>query len=177
MKVFSKLCLAVTPLVLLVACASTQEKAATPEQPSTEQRTAPAAQPEATPTPAPDHRLHGSPLEDPNSPLSKRTIYFDFDKADIKPEFRPILQAHAEYLSANPSVKIVLEGNTDERGTREYNMGLGERRAKAVKSFLTLQGVRDSQLQTVSYGEERPVSMCSAEECWSLNRRVEIVYR
>jgi peptidoglycan-associated lipoprotein len=177
MKFLSRLCLSITPIVLLAACASTQEKAATETAPS--EQSAPAVMPEPAPTtaPAPDQRMQGSPLEDPSSPLSKRTIYFDFDKADIKPEYRAILQAHAQYLSANSNVRIVLEGHTDERGTREYNMGLGERRATSVKSFLTLEGVSAAQVQTVSYGEERPVSSCAAEECWGLNRRVEIVYR
>ena len=172
MKVFSKLCLAVTPLVLLAACASTEEKAATPEQPATEQHAAPAAQlPQATPTPAPEQRTPGSPLEDASSPLSKRTIYFDFDKADIKPEFRTILQAHAEYLSANPNVHVVLEGNTDERGTREYNMGLGERRAKASFDYLVSLGVTADRLKTLSYGKEVPVCQEHSEDCWSRNRR------
>jgi peptidoglycan-associated lipoprotein len=177
MKFFSKLCLTLTPLVLIAACATTKEKTAPAPATPAEQPAAPGAQPQAVPTPVPAQPAEVNPLEDPHSPLSKRTIYFDFDKADIKPEFRAILQAHAEYLSGHSNVHIVLEGNTDERGTREYNMGLGDRRANAVKSFLTLQGVSPAQIQTVSYGEERPVATCAAEECWKLNRRVEIVYR
>jgi peptidoglycan-associated lipoprotein len=103
-------------------------------------------------------------------------IYFDFDKADIKPEYRDIVQAHAAYLAQNSGTKVTLEGNTDERGTREYNMGLGERRANAVKSVLTLQGASAGQVDTVSYGEERPVAMGHDEQSWGQNRRVEIVY-
>ncbi len=119
----------------------------------------------------------GSPLDDPSSLLSKRVIYFDFDRTEIRQEFRDIIRAHSEYLTANPRTRIVLEGHTDERGTREYNMGLGERRANAVRSMMTLQGVASSQIETVSYGEERPVALGHDEESWRLNRRVEIVYR
>jgi peptidoglycan-associated lipoprotein len=118
----------------------------------------------------------GSPLDDPNSLLSKRTVYFDFDKSEIKPEARKIIEAHAEYLSSHPSTHIVLEGHADERGTREYNLGLGERRAKAVEQVMTLLGVSRSQIEVVSYGEERPAAMGHDESAWSLNRRVEIVY-
>jgi peptidoglycan-associated lipoprotein len=118
-----------------------------------------------------------SPLDDPNSLLSKRVIYFDFDKADIRPEFRDIVQAHAAYLGQNSSVRVTLEGHADERGTREYNMGLGERRAIAVKNVLGLQGAGSGQLDSVSYGEERPVAAGHDEQSWGLNRRVEIIYR
>src|SRR5690606_35852049 len=123
------------------------------------------------------HGFQGSPLDDPDSLLSKRVIYFDFDRAEIKPEYRQIIQAHAEYLSANRNTRIVLEGHTDERGSREYNMGLGERRATAVRSIFTLQGVSSDQIETVSFGEERPVAMGQSEDSWRLNRRVEIIYR
>lgn len=118
----------------------------------------------------------GNPLEDPNSLLSKRTVYFDFDKSDIKPEARDIIEAHAKYLSEHPTTHIVIEGHCDERGTREYNLGLGERRAKAVKQVMTLLGVSGSQLEVVSYGEERPAAMGHDEDAWALNRRVELIY-
>ena len=136
--------------------------------------TAPAAEPSAAPM-APEMAI--DPLQDPTSPLAKRVIYFDFDKSDIKSEYRPILQAHAEYLSAHPRVHVRLEGHADERGTREYNIGLGERRANSVRAYLTLQGVSASQIETISYGEERPVAMGHDESSWRLNRRVEIVYQ
>jgi peptidoglycan-associated lipoprotein len=100
--------------------------------------------------------FQGDPLDDPNSLLANRVIYFDFDKSDIKSEFTDTVRAHAEYLANNPDVNITLEGHCDERGTREYNIALGERRANAVKRMLTLQGVSASQIRTVSYGEERP---------------------
>ena len=104
-------------------------------------------------------------------------IYFDYDQADIRPEFNELLAAHGRQLVANPNMNLRLEGHTDERGSREYNIGLGERRAQAVRRVLTLQGVAASQLPTVSYGEERPAQTGSDEESWRLNRRVELVYR
>lgn len=102
-------------------------------------------------------------------------IYFDFDQATLKPDARALLLAHAERLKENPT-EVRLEGHADERGSREYNMALGERRANAVRDFLVLQGVRRSDLEVVSYGEERPLAMGSTESAWSKNRRVEIVY-
>jgi peptidoglycan-associated lipoprotein len=108
--------------------------------------------------------------------LQKRTIYFDFDSSEIKPEFTDLLGAHAHYLASNASIRVRLEGNTDERGSREYNIGLGERRAQAVRRALMLQGVSESQITTVSYGEERPAVTGHTEEAWSRNRRVELVY-
>jgi peptidoglycan-associated lipoprotein len=108
--------------------------------------------------------------------LAKRTIYFDFDNSEIKGEGTDIVAAHAKYLAANPTARVRLEGNTDERGSREYNIGLGERRAQAVRRALLLQGASDAQLSTVSYGEERPASAGHDEAAWAKNRRVEIVY-
>jgi peptidoglycan-associated lipoprotein len=108
--------------------------------------------------------------------LAKRTIYFDFDSSEIKGEGTDIVAAHAKYLSKNGPMKIRLEGHTDERGSREYNIGLGERRAQAVRRALLLQGAAEGQLSTVSYGEERPAAAGSDEAAWAKNRRVEIVY-
>lgn len=118
----------------------------------------------------------GNPLDDPNSLLAKRVIYFDFDKSDIKGDFRDVIQAHAEYLANNSDVSVTLEGHADERGTREYNIALGERRANAVKSMLTLQGAAASQIRVVSYGEERPAALGHDEDAWALNRRAEFIY-
>ena len=108
--------------------------------------------------------------------LAKHIIYFDFDKSDIKPEFVEIITVHARNLTAHPNLKLRLEGNTDERGTREYNIGLGERRAQAVRRALMLQGVAESQLTTVSFGAERPAVAGDDEAAWAQNRRVEMVY-
>jgi peptidoglycan-associated lipoprotein len=103
-------------------------------------------------------------------------IYFDYDRAEIKPEFVPIVTAHAKYLNLNNANKIRLEGHSDERGSREYNIGLGERRAQAVRRALMLQGVTEAQITTVSYGEERPAVQGSDEAAYAKNRRVELVY-
>ncbi len=112
----------------------------------------------------------------PRASVRNRTVYFDFDRDEIKAEFREIVAAHGRYLAANPGTRVRLEGHADERGSREYNIGLGERRAQAVRQALLLQGAGASQLATVSYGEERPAVTSSDEESWALNRRVEIVY-
>jgi peptidoglycan-associated lipoprotein len=108
--------------------------------------------------------------------LAKRTIYFDFDSSEIRGEGTDIVAAHAKYLAQRGGMKIRLEGHTDERGSREYNIGLGERRAQAVRRALLLQGATEAQLSTVSYGEERPAAAGSDEGAWAKNRRVEIVY-
>ncbi len=108
--------------------------------------------------------------------MKNLVVYFDYDQAEIKPEFNGMLAAHGQYLAMNATATLRLEGNTDERGSREYNIGLGERRAQAVRRALMLQGAAANQLTTVSYGEERPSSTGSSEESWRLNRRVELVY-
>jgi peptidoglycan-associated lipoprotein len=108
--------------------------------------------------------------------LKIRTVYFEFDSSEIKSEYNDMITAHARYLAANPSMRIRVEGNTDERGSREYNIGLGERRAQAVRRALMLQGVTEAQITTVSYGEERPAVTGHTEEAWSRNRRANIVY-
>jgi peptidoglycan-associated lipoprotein len=104
-------------------------------------------------------------------------IYFDFDKSEIRPEFADIITANARNLTKHPNLKVKLEGNTDERGTREYNIGLGERRAQAVRRALMLQGVSENQLSTVSFGAERPAVEGDDESAWAKNRRVELVYQ
>jgi peptidoglycan-associated lipoprotein len=108
--------------------------------------------------------------------LVKRIVYFDFDSAEIKGEGTDIVAAHAKYLAGHTGTRVRLEGHTDERGSREYNIGLGERRAQAVRRALLLQGAADGQISTVSYGEERPAAAGHDEASWAKNRRVEIVY-
>lgn len=177
MNFVTKMTVAVLPFALLAACASTPEEQAAPaDTGSTQTMTAPGGGAE-TMGAGGNGGFQGSPLDDPNSLLSKRVIYFDFDKADIKAEYRDIVQAHAAYLGQNANVRVTLQGHADERGTREYNMGLGDRRANAVKNVLTLQGASAGQVDTVSYGEERPVAMGHDEQSWGQNRRVEIIYR
>lgn len=107
---------------------------------------------------------------------SQRVIYFDFDNSDIRPEFVDVVAAHGRFLAANPALRVRLEGHTDERGSREYNIALGERRAQTVRRALALQGVKESQIATVSYGEERPAVAGSDESAYSKNRRVELFY-
>lgn len=115
---------------------------------------------------------------DPDIALrNKRTLYFEFDSAELDSESLKIVRAHGRYLLANPGIRIRLEGHTDERGTREYNVALGERRAKAVERVMLLQGVARSQLSSISYGEENPVDLGHTESAWAKNRRVEIQYR
>jgi peptidoglycan-associated lipoprotein len=108
--------------------------------------------------------------------LAKRIVYFDFDSSDIKGDGNDVVAAHAKYLASHASTRVRLEGNTDDRGSREYNIGLGERRAQAVRRALLLQGATESQIATVSYGAERPAVVGNDEAAWSKNRRVEIVY-
>lgn len=117
-------------------------------------------------------------LNDPNNILSKRNIYFDYNSDAIRVEFRPNISAHAKYLKAHSDAKVMLQGNADERGTREYNLSLGQRRSVSVKKALNVLGVSDSQIETVSYGEENASTYCSfdSDSCYQLDRRVEIVY-
>ncbi|GAB4344916.1 MAG: hypothetical protein Kow006_01450 [Gammaproteobacteria bacterium] len=115
-------------------------------------------------------------LNDPTSLLSKRTLYFDFDSSKIGETEREIITAHGNFLAASPGLKVILEGHADERGTREYNIGLGERRAQAVRQLLLFLGVQSDQIQTVSFGEEKPAALGHDESAWRLNRRVEIIY-
>ncbi len=119
---------------------------------------------------------NGSEMNDPASPLYNRVIYFGYDISSIEPEYRDIVITHGQYLAANPEVIVSVEGHCDERGSREYNIGLGERRANAVRDLLLAQGASESQIVGISYGEERPAELGSTEAAWSKNRRVELVY-
>ena len=117
-----------------------------------------------------------SQLDDPQSPLSVRVIYFEYDSSEIKAEYRAAVEAHAAYLTQNSGTTVTLEGHADERGSREYNLALGERRAQSVKQQMMLLGVSSSQIRLVSYGEERPAVDGHDESSWEQNRRVEILY-
>lgn len=116
-------------------------------------------------------------LKDPNSPLSKRVIHFDYDSSAIRDEFRALLEAHAEFLKSNPASKVILQGHADERGSREYNLALGQRRAESVYKAFALLGVGESQMEAVSLGEEKPVAEGHDEAAWQQNRRTEILYQ
>ena len=168
-----RLALALVLLSVVTACKQDVKPTSGPEG-TTPPPVAP-TQPQDT---SPDPRDWTDPrnLDNPASLLSKRVIYFDFDKSDIRPEFRDIVTAHATYLAARSSAKVTLEGHADERGSREYNLGLGERRGNSVGSALGAQRAPRDHVDVVSYGEERPVCRNSEENCWEKNRRVEIVY-
>ena len=145
---------------------------------SKKQEVKPQPAPEQAPMTAPvqtEHKYTPADL-DTDACLRQRVVYFDFDKDEIKPEFQQIMACHAKYLQDRPMAQIRLEGNADERGTREYNLGLGERRGNAVSSALQAAGGSSSQLEVISYGKEKPVCREHNEDCWSKNRRVEIVY-
>ena len=116
-------------------------------------------------------------LTDPKSVLSRRSIYFDLDKYDVKDEYKDLVAAHAKFLNANRGFKVLLQGNTDERGSREYNLALGQKRAEAVKRSLTLLGVTEAQIESVSLGEEKPKDAGHDEAAWSQNRRADILYK
>lgn len=116
------------------------------------------------------------PLNDPNSPLAKRSVYFDFDSYSVKPEYQSVLNSHAQYLGTNKSRRILIQGNTDERGTSEYNLALGQKRAEAVRQSLATMGVPDSQMEAVSLGKEKPKATGHDEASWAENRRADINY-
>ena len=164
--------------VLLAACASKEPAKDVP----VETRSAPASTttstaPTTTTTPVAQVATPTlSPLNDPNNILSKRIIYFDYDKDSVRSEFQAVVQAHAKYLADNRGRKIRLEGHADERGSREYNMALGQRRGDAVRKAMNLLGVGNDRMETVSFGEDKPRAQGSTEEAWAQNRRVEIVY-
>jgi peptidoglycan-associated lipoprotein len=117
-----------------------------------------------------------NPLRDPSSPLSKRAIYFDFDSFVVKDEYKPTIEAHAKYLQQNRGAHMTIQGNTDERGSREYNIALGQKRADAVKRMMTLLGAQDQQIETVSFGKEKPRGQGHDESSWAENRRDDVVY-
>ena len=117
------------------------------------------------------------PLNDPRGPLAKRSVYFDYDSYIVKDEFRPLIEAHAKYLVANKNRKVLIQGNTDERGGSEYNLALGQRRAEAVRKMMTLLGVAEAQLEAVSLGKEKPKALGHDEAAWAENRRVDLVYQ
>ncbi|RZU99069.1 peptidoglycan-associated lipoprotein Pal [Spiribacter vilamensis] len=120
--------------------------------------------------------VSGEPLEDPDSPLSDRVIYFDYDSSTLSEDAMALIEAHGEYLANNGDRRMLVEGHTDERGSREYNLALGERRAESVEQALLISGADDDQVETVSYGEESPAVSGSGESVWSENRRAALVY-
>lgn len=162
-------------LMVLAGCASTSEPEPMPEpvmEPEPEPAPPPVVRPDPKPTVSPD----GVPLDPQSGEPIATTFYFDFDRSELKPRARTLLAGHARYLRDNPRTRVTVEGHTDERGTREYNLALGERRAAAVRSYLQSLGVRASQMSTVSFGEERPVDPGHSESAWAKNRRAVLDY-
>ncbi|QDC99455.1 peptidoglycan-binding protein [Candidatus Methylopumilus universalis] len=115
-------------------------------------------------------------LRDPNNILSKRSIYFDYDKDTVKAEYKDLLAAHAKYVASHPKAKMTLTGNTDDRGSREYNVSLGQKRSVSVKKSMNVLGAQDAQIETVSFGEERADTNCKDDVCYGKDRRVDISY-
>lgn len=175
MSKWLKLSVAAFAALVLAACASqpTDQTANAGSQPQAQQQ-----QNQGVETSTMGEQGSGQmdELDNPDSPLSQKVIYFAFDKSDIKPEYLDVLKAHAEYLVNHPDVSVRLEGHTDERGSREYNIALGDRRAQSVRRVLLFQGVSADQISTVSYGEERPAVDGHTEDAYAKNRRVELVY-
>jgi peptidoglycan-associated lipoprotein len=175
--------LAVAALAAFVAaCSSTpdSEQAPAPVEDSKPGATGPSTAP-VTQQPIGTTQIGGDPnkdprLTDPKSVLSKRSVYFDFDSDAIKPEFVPVVEAHGAFLRQNPGAKMLIQGNADERGSREYNLALGQRRADALKKRLVLLGAKDTQVESVSLGEEKPVCSDASEECYAKQRRDDMLY-
>jgi peptidoglycan-associated lipoprotein len=168
----SRAALAAAALFLVAGCAS---QSTTPDQaPQPQAAAQPAAQPSATP---PASAPAASPARDPRDGYAKRSVYYEFDGYDVKAEYRPLVEAHAQFLKQNPSARITIEGNCDERGSREYNVALGQRRAESVMKMMTLLGVRDGQIESISFGKEKPRVAGNSEAAWSENRRSDFTYK
>ena len=190
MKPIFKLALAAIAAAALAGCSSTPETVAPVENrtstavvmPETGTSTSgvnPNAGASGTAMPTtttPTGSTSANPLRDPRSPLSRREIFYDYDSFTVRDEYKPLLEAHAAYLKQNRNARIKVEGNTDERGSREYNLALGQKRSESVKRVLTLLGVSESQIDTVSFGEEKPKNPTSSEAAYSENRRCDLAY-
>lgn len=174
MKLNTRSVLLVSGLLLLAACGG--QDAVQPDEntgfdPAGAESTAAETSTVET-TPA----WHADPLNHPDSPLQERVIYFGFDDANLTDQGRALVEAHAKFLAANPSQSVLLQGHADERGTREYNIALGQQRADSVRRMMLLYGVTPAQLRVISYGEEKPAVFGHDERSWALNRRVEVRY-
>lgn len=174
--------------VMMAACSSTptKEQDAAPvvdgvQRPLPQTKPAPVQVVETPVKPAvietPTQLAGPAALKDPKSILSKRIIYFDYDSNLVKEEYRPLVAAHAKYLAGDPKAKMIIQGNTDERGGREYNLALGQRRADAVKQMMSVLGAEGARVETVSFGMEKPRAEGRTEEAYAQNRRAEIVYQ
>ncbi|HJV50324.1 MAG TPA: peptidoglycan-associated lipoprotein Pal [Noviherbaspirillum sp.] len=174
MRKFTTSALLLSSALLLAACGSSvklEDKAKVEER-----NPVPTAGAD-TRTVTPVTAVTTDPLNDPKGILAKRSVYFDFDSFVVKDEFKPMIEAHAKYLGSNKGRKVVIQGNTDERGGREYNLALGQKRAEAVRKSLSALGVSDTQMEAVSFGKEKPKATGSDEASWAENRRADIVYQ
>ena len=175
--------IAVSLLLVAAGCQTTPEEQ---QAAGVEDRSKPGAKPGAKPVESPQvgkldvtkpqARDGAGALKDPSSILSKRQVFFDYDKFEVKDEYRPLIEAHAKYLRENPNAKMLIQGNADERGSREYNVALGQKRSDTVKKMLVLLGAREAQVESVSLGEEKPACTEHNEDCWAKNRRGEMLY-
>jgi peptidoglycan-associated lipoprotein len=167
-----------TAVLFLAACGTTSDPAA--PAPVDTPGGKPAAPVQTQPVKPVDVTKPGATgldaLKDPNNILSKRSVYYDYDKYDVRDEYRALVEAHAKYLRENPNARMLVQGNTDERGSREYNVALGQRRSDGVKRMMTLLGARESQVESVSLGEEKPMDPGHTEAAWAKNRRSDILY-
>ena len=179
-----RIILALAASAILAACSSTptkeQEGAAVEDRSgatASSQQQKPQTQPTGpTSKPLESSSMSGNPLKDPSNILSKRSVYFELDSNVVKEEFKPVVAAHARYLQQNRGVKMTVQGNADERGSREYNLALGQRRADAVKQAMQLLGAQPDQIESVSFGEEKPKATGHDEASWAENRRADLAY-
>jgi peptidoglycan-associated lipoprotein len=163
---------AAVALALMYGCASTPETK--PTEPSVTPGQPPSPPPTTEVKPLPPTAMQGDSLKD--GTLAKRSVFYDLDKYDVKDEYRSLLQAHGKYLAEHRNAKMLVQGNCDERGSREYNIALGQRRSEGVKRMLVLMGANASQIEPVSLGEEKPRCSDHTESCWSENRRSDMLY-
>ena len=180
-----KTLVSIIAFALLGACSTVKlnDKAAPVEDRNTSSTaTAPAPAPAPAPAKSSSEPVTSAsataldPLNDPANILYKRSVYFDYDQYTLKEEYRALVEAHGKYLAANPDRKVTIQGNTDERGGSEYNLALGQKRAEAVRRAMALAGARDSQMEAVSFGKEKPKAAGSNEAAWMENRRADIAY-
>ena len=178
---FRKNCFALAAASLLAAACATETPPADPSAAAPVSTSgAPAARTGAAATKSQPAQRAGSQAAAQPAPKgvpAQRSVYYDFDRSDIKPEFRPAIEAHARYLRDNADARVTIEGNGDERGSREYNLALGQKRAEAVRQMMRLSGAADGQIEAVSFGEEKPKALGHDEASWAENRRSDVVYQ
>jgi peptidoglycan-associated lipoprotein len=175
----NKILFAVLVAVVVAGCSSTPTTAPVEDKSTTGTPaggTTPGAATSGTTTSGVTGTSGLNPLKDPNNILSKRSVYFEFDSFTIADQYKPVIQAHAQYLAANRNARVTLQGHADERGSREYNIALGQKRSDAVKRTMTLLGVQETIVETVSFGKEKPKNLGHDEAAWAENRRVDIIY-